>query len=88
MIEAETVTMDGGLQSLLEVINDMYVCTVDAVMRERAEDVDYYHKQYPNTKASHSMCLNFVFILCFVLGLGVEKPITAVSKVCTIILCP
>ena len=52
MVEAETVTMETGMESLLDLIERLYKSTVETVMRESADDVDLFHKQIarPETK--------------------------------------
>ena len=52
MVEAETVTMETGMQSLLDLIERTYKTTVEAVLRESEADVELFHKQIarPETK--------------------------------------
>lgn len=52
MVEAETVTMNGGLQTLLDLTHDLFRHTVDVLLRENEDDVNLYHDQNPHTKAS------------------------------------
>ena len=50
MVEAETVTMETGMQGLLELIEQMYKSTVEAVLKKSADDVKLFHDQIASSE--------------------------------------
>ena len=64
MVEAETVTMNGGLQTLLDLTHSLFRHTVDVLLRENEDDVNLYHNQSPHTKASKKP--DFALVMCLV----------------------
>lgn len=52
MIEAEVVVQDTRLNELLQLITELYTHTVKALISENGEDLQHFHEQSQETKAS------------------------------------
>lgn len=52
MIEAEKVFLSSELEPLLNLVEDLYKYTVEGLLREREEDMTFYHEQSQSTKVS------------------------------------
>ncbi|XP_064404152.1 asparaginyl-tRNA synthetase-like isoform X2 [Halichondria panicea] len=50
MIEAEKVFLSSELEPLLNLVEDLYKYTVEGLLREREEDMTFYHEQSQSTK--------------------------------------
>ena len=65
MVEAETVTMDTGLQGIMELVESLYKHTLETVLRRSGEDVKLFHDHVaePEVKVGeyfHDMyCLDY-----------------------------
>ena len=55
MVEAETVTLNGGLQALLDLTHNLFGHTVEVLLKENQDDMNLYHDQSPHTKANLKM---------------------------------
>ena len=61
MVEAETVTVGGGLSVILELIEGLYKSTVEAVLKRNSDDVKLFHDHIaaPDIKVEHIIFMQF-----------------------------